>query len=139
MKKEAKTMKASVLLSILVLSALLLAACGPTVDEAKTQFCNDLDELDVEVNSLRDVDSLDDIKQAGEDIRDAWDQVVKSAEKLDDVQLDATKEAYDAMLSAIEGAPDSGSLSGALETVTGAVTTFATSFKEIYTTTCGAQ
>ena len=132
-------MKASVLLSILVLSALLLAACGPTVDEAKTQFCNDLDELDAAVNSLRDVDSLDDIKQAGEDIRDAWDQVVKSAEKLDDVQLDATKEAYDAMLSAIEEAPDSGSLSGALEAVTGAVTTFATSFKEIHTTTCGAQ
>ena len=132
-------MKASVLLSILILSALLLAACGPTVDEAKTQFCNDLDELDAAVNSLRDVDSLDDIEQAGEDIRDAWDQVVKSAEKLDDVQLDATKEAYDAMLGAIEEAPDSGSLSGALETVTGAVTTFATSFKEIHTTTCGAQ
>ena len=132
-------MKVSVLLSILVLSALLLAACGPTVDEAKSQFCNDLDELDAAVNSLRDVDSLDDIKQAGEDIRDAWDQVVKSAEKLDDVQLDATKEAYDAMLGAIEEAPDSGSLSGALEAVTGAVTTFATSFKEIHTTTCGAQ
>ena len=132
-------MKVSVLLSILVLSALLLAACGPTVDEAKTQFCNDLDELDAAVNSLRDVDSLDDIEQAGEDIRDAWDQVVKSAEKLDDVQLDATKEAYDAMLGAIEEAPDSGSLSGALEAVTGAVTTFATSFKEIHTTTCGAQ
>ena len=132
-------MKASVLLSILILSALLLAACGPTVDEAKTQFCNDLDELDAAVNSLRDVDSLDDIEQAGEDIRDAWDQVVKSAEKLDDVQLDATKEAYDAMLGAIEEAPDSGSLSGALEAVTGAVTTFATSFKEIHTTTCGAQ
>lgn len=132
-------MKASVLLPILVLSALLLGACGPTVDEAKTQFCNDLDKLDAAVNSLRDVNSLDDTEQAGQDIRDAWDQVAESAEKLDDVQLDATKEAYDAMLRAIEDAPNSDSLTEAVESVAGAVTTFATSFEEIHTTTCGAQ
>lgn len=131
--------KASVLLSILTLSILILSACSPTVDEAKSEFCSDLNELDAAVNSLRSVRSLDDIKQAGEDIGEAWDQVVKSGESLEDVQLDATREAYEEMVSAIEDAPNSGSLSGALETLGQSVTNFAASLQEIYTTACGSE
>jgi hypothetical protein len=131
--------KVPVFLSILALSVLVLSACGPTVDEAKSQFCSDLNELDAAVNSLTGVRSLDDVKQASGDIGEAWDQVVKSGEALDDVQLDATKEAYDEMVSTIEDAPSSGSLSGALETVGQAVTTFASSLQEIHTTACGAD
>ena len=131
--------KVPVLLSILILSILILSACGPTVDEAKSEFCSDLNELDAAVNSLRSVTSLDDVKQAGEDIGEAWDQVVKSGESLEDVQLDATREAYEEMVSAIEDAPSNGSLSGALVSVGQAVTNFAASLQEIYTTACGSE
>ena len=86
--------RTSIFLSILTLSVLILSACGPTVDEAKSDFCSDLNELDAAVNSLRSVTSLNDVKQAGEDIGDTWDQVVKSGESLEDVQLDATREEF---------------------------------------------
>lgn len=111
---------------ILVVSVVLILACGaagcvqPTQEEAQTQLCQDLGELGV---ALENYDNLT-ANSTVEDIRDAEDQVTAamedvraSADQLADVQVDELDSAYNDLENAVQSLPDDMTAEEALQTI----------------------
>ena len=101
---------------------LLLAACDdePTQQEAEEQFCDDVAVLSAALGELRDVDnetSVDEFEAARESVRNAYNNVIASAEQLRDVRLDDLKEANDNLSEAVDDIDDDASLDEALASI----------------------
>jgi soluble cytochrome b562 len=121
---------------------LLLAGCGPNVDQAKTQFCSDWKELGTAIASakaLNENSTIDEAKAAQQQIAQAWDKATKSAAQLQDVQLQATEAAFNAMTQAINSIPNEATLGQASAGIQVAVNALDTSVTAINTTVCVAQ
>ena len=68
-------MKKVFLLSVIIGLALLVAACQPTVDEAKANFCEDLGEFGVAVAQFRQINETstkDDLQNAQSEVAKTW-------------------------------------------------------------------
>jgi hypothetical protein len=101
---------------------LLLAACDdePTQEEAEEQFCDDVGALGAALGELRDVDnetSVEDFEAARESVRNAYDNVITSAQQLREVRLDDLQEANDNLRAAIDDIDDDASLDEALSSI----------------------
>lgn len=132
-------MKKGLWFIVFMVMSLLLASCGPTVDEAKTQFCNDMKELGVAIQNAKALDAnstVDQTKEAQKQIEQAWDKVTKSAAQLKEVQLDATEDAYKEVKKTIDGISDDATLKQASATVKTSVAAFDVAYTAINTTVC---
>ena len=134
-------MKKSVLL-VAMFALVVLVSCQTAttaVGDAKTQFCDSLATLQTAVddaNALGPMSTVDDAKAAGDNLEAAWADVQSSSETLAEVQLDATKAAYDEMLSSIRGITDDTTLAAAVTGIQTSAETFRTAAAEINTTVC---
>ena len=132
-------MRKLTLLGLEVLLLPMLAACGPTVDSAKADFCDNLDVFSQSLGGLRDLhvgSTKDDLQNALGDADQAWQDLKGSASKLEDVQLDALEEAFGDLKDAIQGIPDGASLDEALANVKDAAVTMLSEIVQITTVTC---
>jgi cell fate (sporulation/competence/biofilm development) regulator YlbF (YheA/YmcA/DUF963 family) len=131
------------LLLTLVL-AVFLAACGqPSVADAKQQFCDSINNLNTALDKLQNVDantSLDEAKQAKEEVAKAWDELAKSSKLLKQVQLAASEDAYKQVTKAVDDAVSGETTLGdSAKTIAAGAKQLSTQLKAINTTICGVK
>jgi hypothetical protein len=135
-------MKKGIWFVVLIVLVLLLAGCGAAnVDQAKVQFCADWNELGTAIASakaLNENSTVDEAKAAQNQVAQAWDKAKNSAAQLQDVQLEATEDAYNAMTQAINSIPADATLGQANAAVQASVSAFDTAYTAINTTVCVA-
>ncbi|HXV44083.1 MAG TPA: hypothetical protein VEC96_13530 [Anaerolineae bacterium] len=135
-------MRKSVWFVILIVLLLLLAGCGAAnVDQAKTQFCSDWNALGAAIQNakaLNENSTIDQAKDAQNQVAQAWDKAKNSAAQLQDVQLEATEDAYNAMTQTINSVPNEATLGQASAAVQASVNGFETAYTAINTTVCVA-
>ena len=136
-------MKLRILILLTLVLAVFLSACKPSVGEAKQQFCDSLNTLSAAVENLNAVDantSIDDAKQAKEDVAKVWSDFEKAAEQLKEVQTDASKGAYNAMVKELENSiMGDTTLGDSAETIVAGAKQLLTELKAINTTVCGVK
>jgi hypothetical protein len=111
--------------ALLVLSMLLLAACGdddPSPEEAMADLCTDLTELQASVQNLTQVSTnpnatVDQLEDARDEVNEQMDAVESAAEDVDQAEVDALNEAYDNLDQAIDDIDDSATLADASASV----------------------
>ena len=130
------------LLSTLVLS-LVLSACQPSVGDAKKEFCESLNTLSTAVDGLQSIDentSIDAAKQAREDVSKAWDDVVKAAEQLKDVQMKESEDAYKQMKKALDSViSGETTLGDSAQIISSGAEQLSVALKAINTTVCSVK
>ncbi|HKX55913.1 MAG TPA: hypothetical protein VJN01_07425 [Xanthomonadales bacterium] len=127
---------------ILTVLLLLLAGCGQNVGQAKTQFCSDWNELGAAIQnakSLNENSTVEETKAAKDEIAKAWDKARNSGGQLQEVQLEATEQAFNAMTQVIDDIPEEATLGQANIAVQAAVNAFDTAYTAINTTVCTAR
>jgi len=126
----------------IIILALLLVSCGPSVSDAKTDFCDNLAKLGQAIQTVRDIDAdstLEQVKDAQKQLEEAMAGTRESGGVLKEVQLKATEAAFDEVTKVIEGISDEATLKEAVEAIQKAVTKFDAAFQVINTTICGGK
>ncbi len=104
------------LFGVLVI-VLLLAGCQPSLDDAKSDFCDDLGTFAKSVgefHSLTPASSVDDVQDAQKDVDDAWNDLQSSAQTLQSVQIDSLQSAYSDLQKDVSNISGDTSVTGAL-------------------------
>ena len=132
-------MKKSVVL-LAAMATLVLAACQPTVGDAKTEFCNSLKAVNTAVEGVKALgptSTVEEAQTATKALEDSWATMKKSAETLKEVQLSETETAFNEMTSAMKGVSDQATLAQAVTGAQAAAMKFEATAKVINTTVCG--
>jgi len=123
--------------------AVFLSACGTSVADAKQQFCDSLNNLNTAVEKLQSVDantSVDEVKQAKEEVAKAWDELAKSSKLLKNVQLKESEGAYKEITKAVDKAISGDSTLGdSAKTIAAGAQKLDATLKVINTTVCGIK
>ena len=75
-------MKKTILATVMMLLVVMLAACAPSIDRAKADYCQALGEFAKAVVELRQIDqnsTVDELKDAQQAVSRAWDNLTGSA------------------------------------------------------------
>ena len=132
-------MKRVILLSAVLVISLLLAACQPSVDEAKADFCEDLGEFGVAVAQFRGINensTKDEARQALSDVEKTWSNLKSSAATLGEVKVDSIEGAYNDLEKSVNDIPDDATLADAEGMVKQNVLSTLQEVLQISTTTC---
>ena len=124
---------------ILTVLLLLLVGCGPSVGDAKTQFCNDWQAFGTAIQNgknLNENSTVDEAKAARDEIVKAFDKAKSSSAQLQEVQLDATQQAVDAMSQVIDSIPADATLGQAGAAIQASANALETAYTAINTTVC---
>jgi outer membrane murein-binding lipoprotein Lpp len=127
---------------ILTVVLLLLAGCGPSVDQAKTQFCSDWQALGTALQNAKNLNensTVEEAKAARDEIARAWDKAKSSSAQLQDVQLEATEAAFNAMTQVVDSIPEDATLGQAGAALQVSVTAFDAAYTATNTTVCVAR
>lgn len=131
--------KASQLLMLVLVVAALgvaLAACGdePTPEEAKDQLVTDLQAFETtvtdELSSLSVDSTVDEWAAARDDVRAAWDTVVKSAADVKEAELTDVQTAWDDLAASIDDLGDT-PLSEAFPSLTEEIDTLKAAYRDL--------
>ena len=134
-------MKSTIALAILIV-ALLLAGCAPSLSDAKQQFCDDLAELGQAIQKARGINadsSLEEVKETRQELERAMAKARESLGVLKDVQFGETENAFGELIDTIKDIPDEAKLKEAAGTIRQAVDKFETAYRKINTTICAGQ
>jgi hypothetical protein len=138
---KSRTMILAILLTLVL--AVFLSACGTSVADAKQQFCDSLNNLNTAVEKLQSVDantSVDEAKQAKEEVAKAWDELAKSSKLLKNVQLKESEGAYKEITKAVDKAISGDSTLGdSAKTIAAGAQKLDATLKVINTTVCGIK
>jgi len=130
------------LLLMLVL-AVFVSACQPSVDEAKQQFCDSLTQLTAAAQKVTNLDanaSVDDAKQAQAELQQAWQDFSKSADQLKDVQSDASEDAYNQVINQLQSSiSGETTLGDSAQQISAGAKQLLSELKTINTTICGVK
>lgn len=130
------------MVGMLVIGALVLlgAACsGPTLDEARVQFCEDLSvyaEAVVALGSLDETATVDQLNEAQARVEDAWNDLQGSAEVLGETRRNALRVANDEFVATINDIPGESTLGDARVVVQQATLQTVDAYDDILRTTC---
>jgi hypothetical protein len=123
---------------------LLLAGCGvfgPSVGESKTQFCDDWKALQASLanaKALNENSTVEQAQDAQKQVEQAWNKAKNSAAQLQDVQIQAAEDAYNAFTQAVNSIPQEATLGQASAAVQVAANALDTAVTAINTTVCVA-
>ena len=112
------------LIAAMLFVPLLLTGVGcgeESTEDAKEQLCEDLQGLETALVGLTDISlesSIDDLKAKQKTVDDAWNNVVDSASKVAEVQINDLRNAVDDLIDTIENIPSDTSIREALELIT---------------------
>ena len=119
MKKVIVLLIAAMLFVPLLLTGV---GCGEeSTEDAKKQLCEDLQGLETALVGLTDISlesSIDDLKAKQKTVDDAWNNVVDSASKVAEVQINDLRNAVDDLIDTIKNIPSDTSIREALELIT---------------------
>lgn len=110
------------MMGLLMASAFAFVACDdePTQEAANEQFCDDASDLIASLRAIRDLDlnsTVEEIDAARESARDAYADMIASAEGVVDVRLDDLEAAYDQLQEAVDNLDEGATLEDALSEV----------------------
>ena len=132
-----------VALLLMVILAVIVSACQPSVGEAKQEFCEKLNNVDNAAEQLKSVDastSIDDARKAKEDLTKAWQELSDAAKQLEGVQMNASEEAYNSVVKDMEESITGGmTLNDASQTIVSSAKKLSTELKVINTTVCSVK
>jgi hypothetical protein len=124
----------------IALVALLLAACNPvSLEDATAQYCQDLEDFQAAVDGLRALttdSSVEETEAALAAVDDAYDDLARSADILEEAQIDNLDQAYEDLDDAIrdiEGTDTLGEAAASLSTQVDAVDA---AWEELYSQSC---
>ena len=122
---------------VLLVACVALPACGSDQEsqaEAEQHLCDSLDAFAASLVSLQGLSfeaaSEDDFKSAGDEINDAWDQVVEDAKDVKTANTDAIESAYDDLREAIQNRPTDEPLTQVIAGLQPKVLAFAQAWKD---------
>ena len=124
---------------ILVLSLLLAAACQPTVDEAKADFCQNLGDFaqaQVQFRQLNATSTKDDLEEAASVLEEAWENLVESAADLSEAQVGGVEDALEDLRRNIDDIPDDATLAEAELMIKQDILSTMSETVQIFSTTC---
>jgi hypothetical protein len=91
-------MKRNLLLAVVLPGLLLACNQQPSAEQAETQFCNDLAELEVSLVALSQINATSqvrDLRNTRENIADAYQSVRASAAAIEAARVNELQTAYD--------------------------------------------
>ena len=130
--------KIIIFVTIFVLS-LLLAACQPSVDQAKADFCEDLGafaQAQVALRSINATSTKDELNQALSNLEQSWNNLRDSAATLGEVQVDGIQESFETLKRDISNIPDDATLVDAELMIKQDLLNTLAETQQILTTTC---
>jgi hypothetical protein len=126
--------------------SLLAIACGDDDDDdgggtggtgaSQTEFCSDLEELEVAVNDVREINTsstVDDAEAATEELEQALDDVKDSAAEAQQARVDAVETAFEELQETIESVEGSQTLGSAYTSVQNAIDNVSVSYNSLDT------
>jgi len=129
--------KFAVLFGIMIL---LLAACQPvSIEAAKTQLCTDLVAFQAAlgaVQALTPESTVADAEAALDLAADAWDDVVNSAEVVQDANYDSVDQAMEDLDDALRDIDEAGSLEEASAIIQTQLENVSSAYDEFYLSQC---
>ena len=132
-------MKKIILLCTIFVLSLVLAACQPSVDQAKADFCDDLGTFAQSVGEYRSLgpnSSVDDFQDAQKDVEKAWNDLQSSAQTLGSVQTDSLQNAYSDLQKDVSNISGDTNIADALTQVQQDALATLQEANQILTTTC---
>ncbi len=109
------------LIALVLAMAFVVAACSSTsTEEAVTAYCDDLGNLKSSLVSMTDLDigsTLDDVNNAKEEVKKAYDKTVESAQGVDDAVLKEMENATSEWQKAVDAIASDATIEDALVTV----------------------
>ena len=132
-------MKKIILLSSIFVLVLLLAACQPSVDQAKADFCESLGEFaqaQVQFRTINATSTKSDLNEAVSDLDRAWENVKSSAADLSEAQLSGAEDALQTLKDDISDIPDDATLAESEAMIKTDVIATMAETQEIFSTTC---
>lgn len=101
-------------------ASVVAAGCGESVEDAEQSLCADLATLRSNVATLASLDgesTVEEFRQARQNVRDSWREVQASADNLGTDRADAVEDAWDNLADTIDDVDDDQSVSEALEEI----------------------
>lgn len=126
-------------ITLFVFSLVLLSACGPTLDEARVRFCEELGAYGQAVVQLRQLDetsTVDDLNQAQVAVADSWKELQSAAANLQEAQIAELQQANDTLSNTVNSISGEATLGEAGATVRQATLETMAAYNDIMTTTC---
>lgn len=146
MKRLLRISTAGILMvSLIVLGLVTVPGCTEelTPEEAKTELCASLAELQTQVarlGTLTPQSTVDDVKAIGADIQTAYDDVQSKAEQVAEVNVNELQQAYQDLDAAIEGIPGDATVPEALAVIETQWTAVNTAWQDVIAdANCGEQ
>ena len=120
--------------TVLVIAALVGTGCGESTEDAEQALCADLSTLRTSVVTLAETSSdttVDDYKQARENVHEAWADVKASADNLGDERFDDVEDAWEDVADSIDDVDNDATLGEARDEITGTLKTYATAERDL--------
>jgi len=108
----------------LIAAALVTAACGTSVEDAKTAYCEDLGSLFDALFAAQELtpsSSVDEAQEATGAVRSAYDDVVASAQEFTEAQISEIETARAGFEDAVSQIPNSASLGEVKDVIQNAI------------------
>jgi hypothetical protein len=132
-------MKKTILLTTIFVLSLVLAACQPSVDQAKANFCENVGEFaqaSVQFRALNATSTKDEASDAVSDLERAWNNLQESAADLTEAQVDGVEDALGDLKNSIQDIPDDATLAESELSVKQASLETMAETLQIFVTTC---
>lgn len=97
------------LIALALAATMVVAACSSSTEDAVGDYCDDLGTLQAalqSVSTLSASSSVDDVNAVGDSIKDAYNDVVSSADGVDDAvtsEIEAAQKTFTDSVNAISG------------------------------------
>jgi len=132
-------MKKSILMIAILALSLVLAACQPSVDQAKADYCENVGgfaQALAQFRTLNATSTKGDAQQAVSDLERAWENLQSSAGDLAEAQVDGVENALQDLRNSIQDIPDDSTLAESELAVKQATVATMAETVQIFVTTC---
>ena len=109
------------LLAVVFTVALVVSACSPSLEQAQAAFCEDLQTLFETMGGITGepeiapTTSVEVVKSYASDVADAYEDVVSSAQDLDEAVMDEIETAREDFSDAVDSIPEDGTIAEVFE------------------------
>lgn len=115
------------LIALALAATMVVAACSSSTEDAVGEYCDDLGTLQTalqSVSTLSASSSVDDVNAVGDSIKDAYNDVVSSADGVDDAVTSEIEDAQKAFSDSVNAISGDASVSDALADLQAAEQTY---------------
>jgi PBP1b-binding outer membrane lipoprotein LpoB len=118
------------ILALVLAMAFVVAACSSSTEDSVETYCDDLGTLQTSLQSLAALDAtatIDQVNEAKDAVKSAYDATVASAQDVDDAVLSDLEDAQGTWQDSIDAIPGDATVDQALQALQAADATYLTS------------